>query len=986
MNVKLISESINLSIMDDTRIYEYPLINFNISKIVANMTQETGEDDAASFILKKMGISVHPFYRVEAGLILESNYFNAETGSYEPIIEPFSWNAMILQKTVWSAKEYFIKSDEILNLNVTYGMALALKLINKRMSQKKEDWEDEMKIEETKAITKKLSSMKSAIKKNTSKQKSLRDGEEDEEVEGFYFENHLGIGLKIALENHDLWINEKIQLTEEQEDSSVIYFQEWEEQGERNFRSHRELSAVNKFVKKEQNGGKFLDNSEDNILRWDIYIDGFEPVTGVPIEISGIRSYELKLKGETKEQTKKNKHLLSFIVNVSTEGIRKLVTFQSQLLFSNHTEFNIEIAQVFTQIDINNHTELSKSEIELYLKAMMLQKKQESENNSLAYNDILLFNSITINKDFKAPLLWFIDDVCIYYKCQNGKFVNYQMLLPNLKSLLCNKDKRDNKYENLEKYYMLTHENIDNIFFAMDIEVIKARPTALDRPPQFNWVIKPPICLNNKTFADISVFRVKDDKLMRIVQPGSYTYLYEGVKKKREDNPEESEEEKEGLFKNNKSNKKLDETPVADIKLNKYIFRFEDDGNVLYESNPDYFYWSSYDYKFLAIDNDFEDWSNEKPIVLKYEVIKFNTFMYTPYIIINKTDLALTFGEKGERNDLTRFIPANQNEYFNPQSNKKKKFSIVTDNYDWAEPFDITTLGMAGQTTLERLSEYDQLDTVISKYVSNKLNLGVLISNLGGIYGKTTTIKIVPRYMIVNNSKSPIVLAQDNDNSAKQYWISSGSSTIYHFENKKDKNNFVKIRLPDEESENELKIISYEDIGVTDWSSRFSIDDFEDFQVSVQSKIESQDDEESKETVQDNEENENINAIFDLNNKNKWHEPSKLTNYRKFIRVIVTTQDEATMFVMICDPNMPEYRINNKTGKKIIVYQKDAKDRTIAQTCPRAMFVKERGKIIDILSYPVPFVWNDQAATDKRIIIEIAGERKEYDLDEIEDK
>ena len=115
MNVKLISESINLSIMDDTRIYEYPLINFNISKIVANMTQETGEDDAASFILKKMGISVHPFYRVEAGLILESNYFNAETGSYEPIIEPFSWNAMILQKTVWSAKEYFIdKNFEII--------------------------------------------------------------------------------------------------------------------------------------------------------------------------------------------------------------------------------------------------------------------------------------------------------------------------------------------------------------------------------------------------------------------------------------------------------------------------------------------------------------------------------------------------------------------------------------------------------------------------------------------------------------------------------------------------------------------------------------------------------------------------------------------------------------------------------------------------------------------------------------------------------
>ena len=83
---------------------------------------------------------------------------------------------------------------------------------------------------------------------------------------------------------------------------------------------------------------------------------------------------------------------------------------------------------------------------------------------------------------------------------------------------------------------------------------------------------------------------------------------------------------------------------------------------------------------------------------------------------------------------------------------------------------------------------------------------------------------------------------------------------------------------------------------------------------------------------------------------------------------------------------MPEYRINNKTGKNIIVYQKDAKDRTIAQTCPRALFVKEGGKVIDILSCPVPFVWNDQASNDKRIIIEIAGEKKEFDLDEIEDK
>ena len=93
---------------------------------------------------------------------------------------------------------------------------------------------------------------------------------------------------------------------------------------------------------------------------------------------------------------------------------------------------------------------------------------------------------------------------------------------------------------------------------------------------------------------------------------------------------------------------------------------------MLYDSSPDYFYSSSYDYKFMPFDNDFDDVSQEKPIVLKFEVVRFSTFVYTPYVIVNKTDLAITFGEKGEKNDLARIIPANQNEYFNPQSDKKK--------------------------------------------------------------------------------------------------------------------------------------------------------------------------------------------------------------------------------------------------------------------------------------------------------------------------
>ena len=550
MNIRLISESINFSIIDDTRIYEYPLINFNISKIVANLTQETGEDDAASYILKFIGISEHPYYKAEAGLILEANYFNMESGSYEPIIEPFSCNAIIFQKTATSPKDYFIKSDEMLNLNITYGMALALKLIKKRMNQKKEDWEDEKKVEETKAVTKQISSIRSSIKKNenTTKLRTIREDEEDEDVEGFYFANHLGIGLRITLENYDLWKHEGIQLNEEQEDIAVVSFQEWEEPGERSFRSLRELNAVNKYVKKIQSDGNFVNSTEDNILRWDIYLDGFEPVLGVPIEISGIRSYELRTQVYATNQTNHQKHLLSFIVSVTSEGVRKLVSFQSQLIFNNQTEFNIEIAQVFTKWETNKVNELSKSEIELSLKTIKQQKRLESENNTLNYNDIILFKSININEDFIVPLRWFLDDVSIYYKCQNGKFISFKMLLPNLKTLFCNINKSDNQYENLPKYYLLNYEGINNTFFALDVVANKSRPTALDRPPQFCCNIKPPICLNNKTFSEISIFRKTDDKLMQIIQPGGYAYIYEGVKQERIEDEDDSEEEKERIL------------------------------------------------------------------------------------------------------------------------------------------------------------------------------------------------------------------------------------------------------------------------------------------------------------------------------------------------------------------------------------------------------------------------------------------------------
>lgn len=331
MNVKLISESINFALMDDTGVHEYPLVNFSISRILANVNQETGEDDAKNFILKKMGISQYPHMKLDAALILESNYFNIDSGSYEPLIEPWTFNAMILQKTLYSPQEIKLSSDEMLNFNLTYGMALAVKRMQTKLTLDTDKWEDEHKVEDQKRKTTMMKTQSSKNKTLSGSIRKTRDGEEDEDISGFHFQNYLGIQMRITLENHDSWKDQSIELTEEEYESAVIQFQEWEDPGERNFRNLRELHNINKTVKKQQNGGKLVESFEKNIIRYDVYIDGFEPITGVPIEISGRRSYELSFKGLTEKQMKKEKYQFSITVNVKTEGKKKVVSFESQL-------------------------------------------------------------------------------------------------------------------------------------------------------------------------------------------------------------------------------------------------------------------------------------------------------------------------------------------------------------------------------------------------------------------------------------------------------------------------------------------------------------------------------------------------------------------------------------------------------------------------------------------------------------------------------
>ena len=86
---------------------------------------------------------------VKAGLSLESSYFNNDVGCYEPLIEPWIINVQSLQKTAMTSQEIELKSEQIMNFNMTYGMAIAMRKIQDRIDLNVNEWENEENIEKT---------------------------------------------------------------------------------------------------------------------------------------------------------------------------------------------------------------------------------------------------------------------------------------------------------------------------------------------------------------------------------------------------------------------------------------------------------------------------------------------------------------------------------------------------------------------------------------------------------------------------------------------------------------------------------------------------------------------------------------------------------------------------------------------------------------------------------------------------------------------
>ena len=191
------------------------------------------------------------------------------------------------------------------------------------LEQTDEDWKEEKEIEE----------MKRQITENRSRQRwfhqpqldrsqaSISDIAEDQQTEGFIFENNLGVEMEVTLENYYNWGEYNINITKRKQfkKEAVIDFTKIENKEDEYFRTRKELLRIVNFVRKQESKSLDLNVNftEDPLIKVDIRIENMRPIKGVPIEVAGRKSYELKLEGETEKQAKNRKYQFVIIVDVS---------------------------------------------------------------------------------------------------------------------------------------------------------------------------------------------------------------------------------------------------------------------------------------------------------------------------------------------------------------------------------------------------------------------------------------------------------------------------------------------------------------------------------------------------------------------------------------------------------------------------------------------------------------------------------------------
>jgi hypothetical protein len=284
--------------------------------------------------------------------------------------------------------------------------------------------------------------------------------------------------------------------------------------------------------------------------------------------------------------------------------------------------------------------------------------------------------------------------------------------------------------------------------------------------------------------------------------------------------------------------------------------------------------------------------------------------LFAQFLIVNKTHLTL---ECGKRTQMA--LGPNSFSFFKSNRSQLKIRRAETEHAKpskWSDGFNIEAAGIAGSVNLLNRKANTAGDGPTS------LLLGVVMYNAPPPLLKTKIVYIVPRFILHNTLRFPLYLRQMGINSPVV--VEAGAK--------------LPLVLDDPAQPRLIQVSTDQEY----WSAGINVETIEDFQVKVRSSA-----------VEDREP--------------RWYEPSDKNYFMQFIRVVIISEDDATIFINLLCPRDPEFQILNLSHHHLTFRQLGHPEYTVPA-----------GEVM-------PFAFDDPES--RKIVVRVEGHEQAYSFEKV---
>lgn len=242
--------------------------------------------------------------------------------------------------------------------------------------------------------------------------------------------------------------------------------------------------------------------------------------------------------------------------------------------------------------------------------------------------------------------------------------------------------------------------------------------------------------------------------------------------------------------------------------------------------------------------------------------------LYAQFIIVNKTDYDMECGRRTH-------MPLAPHSFSLFKSNRSKlKIRLTGTDFGeptkWSDGFNIESVGLAGSVKLSNLKARNKGTGPAG------VLLGVVMQNAPPPLIKTKIVYIVPRFIVHNTL--PITVHVKQLHLPHTMIIEPGTKAPLQLEDP-DQPRLVQFSTDEEH-----------------WSVGVNVENIEDFQIKIR-------------------------CIPSVGKSSKWYEPNDENYYNLFVRVVVISEDDATIFINLLLPRDPEFQVLNLTSHTVSVRQ-----------------------------------------------------------------